>query len=51
MLQQRPALIVRPGGRDNSNIHSMDGRDLVILNLGENELLFESKRVIASAIE
>ena len=51
MLQQRQALIVGPGGRDNRNVHSMDGCDFVILNLGEDELFFESKRVIASAIE
>ena len=51
MLQQRPALIVGPGGRDNRDIHPMDGCNLVVLNLRENELFFESKRVIASAIE
>ena len=51
MLQQRPALIVGPGGRDNRDIHTMDGCNLVVLNLGEDELFFESKRVIAAAIE
>jgi hypothetical protein len=51
MLQQRPALIVGPGGRDNRNIHSMDGGDIVVLDLGEDELFFESQRVIASTIE
>ena len=49
MLQQRPAFIVGPGGRDNRNIHSMDRCDLVVLNLGKDELFFKSKRVIASA--
>src|SRR5271156_5649700 len=37
--------------RGNGDVHATDLIDLVVLNLGENDLLFDPQAVIAAAIE
>src|SRR6185503_9257112 len=51
MLQQCPALVIGPGGCHNRDIHPMNGSNLIVLYLRENELFFEPERVIASPVE
>src|SRR5262249_46363802 len=50
-LEQRSALTVIPRRRGNRDVHAPDLVDLVVLDLGENDLLFHTQAVIALPIE
>src|SRR5918911_4309135 len=49
--QQRAALLVVAGRRDHRDVHSLDLLDLVVVDLGEDDLLADAERVVALAVE
>src|SRR5262249_37458097 len=51
MLQQRETFCVGLGAGRDANIHSLHFFDLVVVDLGENQLVFDTERVIATAIK
>src|SRR5487761_290979 len=50
-LEQRSALTVIPCRRRNRDVHAPHLIDLVVLDLGENDLLLDAQAVVAAAIE
>ena len=50
-FEQAAGLFVGLSGGDEDDIHSSDLVDLIVLDLREDDLLFESQRVIAAAVE
>ena len=50
-LQKLAALFVRLSRCYEANVHAADLVDLVVLDLGENELLLNAQAVVASAVE
>src|SRR5438094_3211 len=51
MLEQRPALVVGARGGPNRHVEPLDLVDLVVIDLGEDDLLFDPDREIAAAVE
>src|SRR2546426_1376626 len=49
--QQRAALFVRSRRGHNRDLHAAQAIDLVVVDLREDELLFQPKREVASAVE
>ena len=49
--EQFPGFLVGLGGGDENHLHAADLFDLVVLDLGEDELLFQTEGVVASAVE
>src|SRR5687768_5545437 len=43
--------LVGIGGSDERNVHALDLLDLVEVDLGEHDLLFEAERVVAGSVE
>src|SRR5690348_6531956 len=50
-LQQRLGFVVRLGRRYEDDVHPADVRHLVVLDLREDDLLFDAHGEVASAIE
>src|SRR5665647_345401 len=50
-LEQRAAFFVVPGGRHNSDVHTADTVDPVLVDLVEHDLLGETEGVVAAAVE
>src|SRR5262249_45314511 len=50
-LEERPRLVVRPSRRADDHVHAPDLIDFVVVDLGEDDVLLDAQRVIASAIE
>ena len=51
MLQKRPSLIISSGGGAHDDVHAPDLLDLVVVDLWEDDVLLDAKRVVAAAIE
>src|SRR5579872_983244 len=51
LAQERQRVLVVARGRDDDDVHAADHIDLVVVDLGEHELLAQAERVIAAAIE
>src|SRR5215210_6248368 len=49
--EQRAALIVGAAGRHDRDVHAAHRVDLVVVDLGEDELLGDAERVVAAAVE
>src|SRR6185295_15053039 len=49
--QQRTRLVVGSRRGGDGDVHSPQGVDLVVLDLGENDLLLEAEAVVAAAVE
>src|SRR5579871_103223 len=49
--QQRTRLVVRLGRSGNADVHSAQRVDLVVLDLGEDDLLAHAQVVVAAAVE
>src|SRR5262249_25134066 len=49
--QERAALLVGLGGGDDGDVHSLDLVDLVVVDLGEDDLLSETQRVVPLAVK
>src|SRR5881396_422113 len=49
--QQRARLFVRPRRRADRDLHAAQPVDLVVLDLGEDELLLEPERVVAAPVK
>src|SRR5215467_16295092 len=49
--KQRPRLVVRLCSRGDGDVESPQGVDLVVLDLGENDLLLDPEAVVAATIE
>src|SRR6202000_1422462 len=49
--QQGPRLVVGPGRGADRDVHATRLRDLVEIDLGENDVLLDAERVIAAAVE
>src|SRR5437773_4754587 len=49
--QQRARLFVRPRRRADRDLHAAQPVDLVVLDLGEDELLLEPERVVATPVK
>src|SRR6266576_1927899 len=49
-LEQRARLVVVFGRRYDRDVHAPDAYDLVVLNLGEDQLLGHAERVVARAV-
>src|SRR5437899_5389958 len=49
--QEGPALGVRACRRDNRDVHAPRGVDLVVIDLGEDQLLVHPERVVAASVE
>ena len=44
-------MVVGRGGGDDRDVHAADGVDLVVVDLGEDELLGDAERVVAATVE
>ena len=51
MLQQRARLIIIPGGGHDSDVHAFQFIDLGIINLGKNQLVMKTERVVATSVK
>jgi len=51
LLQQGAGLLIVLGSGVEADIHPPDHIDLVVLNLGEDDLLFDSQRIIAASVK
>src|SRR5437868_9495208 len=49
--EQRARFLVGPRRRGDGDVHAADGIDLVVLNLGEDDLLFNAETVVAASVE
>src|SRR5437868_8547761 len=49
--EERPRLVVRLRRGVDGDIHAADGVDLVVVDLGEDDLLLDAERVVAAAVE
>src|SRR3990172_2940847 len=49
--EERAALLVVPGARHHRDVQSLDLLDLVVVDLGEDDLLAHAQRVVALAVE
>src|SRR5580704_8420868 len=49
--QERPSFLVGACGRDDGDVHTAGRVDLVVVDLGEYELLGQAEGVVASAVE
>src|SRR5688500_20314290 len=49
--QQRLAFLVGAGGGCDGDVHAAQGVDLVVFDLGENDMLFHAEIEIAAAVE
>src|SRR6185437_16671209 len=50
-LEQRPRLVVVPGGRADDHVHAPDLLDLVVRDLGENDMFLDAHGIVAVAVE
>src|ERR1700679_3657297 len=50
-FEQSTAVLVVRGGRRDGDIHPANLVDLVVLNLGENDLLLDAQAVVAAPVE
>ena len=50
-LEKRPALLVGLGSGDDGDVHATRAIDLVIVNLGEDQLLGHAHREVAMIVE
>src|SRR5690606_11783282 len=50
-LEQRAALLIRPRSRRDRDIHAPHRVDLVVVDLGEDDLLADADVVVALAVE
>src|SRR5690606_7014057 len=50
-FQQRPALFVGRGGRGDGDVHATQLVDLVVLDLGEDDLFLHAEGVVAATVE
>ena len=48
MREQRAAFGIRPRGRDDADVKTLDRVDLVVLDLGEDDLLADTHREVAA---
>src|SRR5690349_10446118 len=49
--EERSCFVVGPGSRVDGDVHPADGIDLVVLDLGEDDLLLHAEAVVAAAVE
>src|ERR1700722_18326164 len=49
--KERPSFLVGACGRDNGDVHAAGRVDLVVVDLGKNQLLGDAERVVAGAVE
>src|SRR5947199_1136147 len=49
--QQRAALVVGGARGDDGDVHPADGVDLVVVDLGEDQLLGDAERVVPATVE
>ena len=49
--KQRKGVVVVAGGGDERDVHTTGAVDLIVLDLGENQLLGDAKRVVAATVE
>src|SRR5262245_22710683 len=49
--QQRTALVIGRGGRHDRDVHTSNRVDLVVVDLGKDQLLGDTERVIAPPVE
>src|SRR5439155_16777931 len=49
--QQRARLLVRLGGRGDGDVEPADLGDVVVIDLGKDDLLAQAERVVAAAVE
>src|ERR1035437_1107393 len=50
-LEQSASLFVRPCIRHDCDLHPPNAVDLVVLDLGENDLFFQPQRITAASVE
>src|SRR5438309_9427264 len=50
-VEQGSPLGIGTGGGDDGDVHAPGGVDLVVVDLGEDELLGDAERVVAPAVE
>src|SRR5208283_5057884 len=50
-VEQRPAFGIGAAGRHNRDVHASGGVDLVVVDLGEDQLLGDAEGVVAPAVE
>ena len=51
LLQQGAAFFIGLSGGDNDDVHAADLVDLIVLDLGEDQLLLDAHGIVAAAIE
>ena len=51
LLQQGAAFFIGLSGGDNDDVHAADLVDLIVLDLGEDQLLLDAQGIVAAAVE